>query len=588
MKTSTTPFILVFNNLSYSVSTFKEVTLSCMFCQKDTEVLSMSSKSKMLLNDISGEAREGEVLAILGPSGSGKTTLIDALAGRISKESLRGSVTMNGENMESGDLKVISAYVMQDDLLYPMLTVEETLMFSAEFRLPRTLSKSKKLARVQDVIDELGLRDAAKTIIGDEGQRGISGGERRRVSIGVDIIHDPVLLFLDEPTSGLDSSCAFMVARVLQRIALIFLSHGEIVYYGSSMMMNLSLFLSDFGRPIPENDERTEFMLDLCRELEGAVGGRKSIVAGNAKSPLKVSSQKMMKRPNSCLIYSSEYSNGSKHSFTLMLTTFVQHGASQKFANPFWDEIIVLVKRSLTNSKRKPELLLHKIGVVVVVASILASLFWNLDKTEVGVQERTGFFAFMVTTIFFGSTEVLAVFVQDRYIFMRETSYNAYRRSSYNIYRSIIVIPRLLILAFLLASITFWSIGLNGRFPSFLFYFLTIFVSLWAGDSLVNYSGFWIVVPLIGIFLLFSGFFIHRDRIPTYWIWFHYISIVKYPLQAMLLNEFDDPNVCLVEGVITQNKSCLLTGLDVVRKQDVTDLRKWSCLWITLALGIFL
>ncbi|MCL7030405.1 hypothetical protein MKW94_015863 [Papaver nudicaule] len=170
---------------------------------------------------------------------------------------------------------------MQDDLLYPTLTVEETLMFSADFRLPRLLSKEKKMERVRTVMDELGLNDAAKTIIGDEGRRGISGGERRRVSIGVGIINDPILLFLDEPTSGLDSSSTFMVVKVLQRIArsgrivmmsvhqtssrvvglldkLIFLSQGETVYYGSPA--KLSAFLSDFGHPITVNGEATEFM----------------------------------------------------------------------------------------------------------------------------------------------------------------------------------------------------------------------------------------------------------------------------------------------------------------------------------------
>lgn len=148
----------------------------------------------------------------------------------------------------------ISAYVMQDDLLFPMLTVEETLTFSAEFCLPRSLSKSKKKARVQPLIDQLGLRSAAKTIIGDEGHRGVSGGERRRVSIGIYIIHDPIVFYLDEPTLGLDSTSAFVVVKVLQRIAqsgsivimsihqtsyrilnqidqVIFLAHGQTVYH---------------------------------------------------------------------------------------------------------------------------------------------------------------------------------------------------------------------------------------------------------------------------------------------------------------------------------------------------------------------
>ncbi|KAI3924085.1 hypothetical protein MKW92_045285 [Papaver armeniacum] len=609
MMASITPFVLVFNNLTYSVNTFEEVTLSSIFRRKNTTRMSTFSRKKVLLNDISGEAREGEILAILGPSGSGKTTLIDALASTISKESLKGSVKMNGENLDSGVLKIISAYVMQDDLLYPMLTVEETLMFSAEFRLPRTLSKSEKLARVQAVIDELGLRDAAKTIIGDEGHRGISGGERRRVSIGVDIIHDPILLFLDEPTSGLDSSCAFMVVKVLQRIArtgrivvmsvhqpssrlvglldqLIFLSHGETVYYGPST--NLSLFLSEFGHPIPENDERTEFMLDLYRELEGVPGGRTCIVEFN-KSWQKLQSDHPSENSNLSL---KEAVSARISRRKLIYSDTGPTLTVSKFANPFWVEMIVLMKRSLTNSKRKPSVILHQI----------CASFWNLEKTEVGVQQRIGFFAFIVTTIFFGSTEVLAVFVQDRYIFMRETAYNAYRRSSFVLYRSIIVIPRVLILAVLLASITFWSIGLYGGSPSFLFYFSVIFVSMWAGDSFVSLVsglvsqvilGYIVAVPSIGIFLLFSGFFISRDQIPTYWIWFHYVSVVKYPYQAMLLNEFDNPKLCLVDdgrGVTDlSNKSCLLTGLDIVRKQGITDwvICKWSCLWITLALGIF-
>ncbi|KAI3914789.1 hypothetical protein MKW98_002025 [Papaver atlanticum] len=617
MMTSISPSVLAFNNLTYSVNT-SEVTLSSMFRRKNTTGMSTSSGEKLLLNDISGEAREGEILAILGPSGSGKTTLIDALASRISKKSLKGSVTMNGENLDSGVLKMISAYIMQDDLLYPMLTVEETLMFSAEFRLPRTLSKSEKLARVQAVIDELGLRDAAKTIIGDEGHRGISGGERRRVSIGVDIIHDPILLFLDEPTSGLDSSCAFMVMKVLQRIArtgrivimsvhqpssrlvglldqLIFLSQGETVYNGPST--NLSIFLSDFGHPITENDERTEFMLDLYRELEGVPGGRTSIVGFNK------SWQKLQSHPSENSNLSLKEAVSARISRRKLIYSDANDtgpiSTVSKFANPFWAEMIVLMKRSLTNSKRKPSVILHQICAVVVVSSIIASLFWNLKKTEVGVQLRVGFFAFIVTTIFFGSTEVLPVFVQDRYIFMRETAYNAYRRSSFILYRSIIIIPRVLILAILLASITFLSIGLYGGFPSFFFYFSAIFVSMWAGDSFVSLVsglvsqvilGYTVAVPLIGIFLLFSGFFISRDQIPTYWIWFHYVSVIKYPYQAMLLNEFDNPNLCLVDdgGGVTDNlsKSCLLTGLDIVRKQGITDLSKWSCLWITLALGV--
>nr|GMD50797.1 ABC transporter G family member 6-like [Ipomoea batatas] len=304
-------FYLSFNNLTYTVKNSRKLSLPVSFRRRKNRSSSNSrlldgessfTKTKVLLNDVSGEARDGEILAVLGPSGSGKSTLIDALANRISKDSLKGTITLNGEPLDSGLLQVISAYVMQDDLLYPMLTVEETLMFAAEFRLPRTLSKSKKKMRVQALIDQLGLHNAAKTVIGDEGHRGVSGGERRRVSIGIDIIHDPIILFLDEPTSGLDSTSAFLVVRVLKRIAqsgstvimsihqpsyrilrlldrLIILSHGQTVYGGPPE--NLSEFFADFGHPIPDNENRTEFALDLIQELESKPDGTKCLVDFN-------------------------------------------------------------------------------------------------------------------------------------------------------------------------------------------------------------------------------------------------------------------------------------------------------------------
>lgn len=253
-----------------------------------------SSSSKVLLNEVSGAARDGEILAVMGPSGSGKSTLIDALAQRIARDSLRGSLTLNGEAVSARLLRSISAYVMQDDLLFPMLTVHETLMFAADVRLPASQhSRAKKRARVAALLEQLGLARVAHTIIGDEGHRGVSGGERRRVSIGIDIVHDPLLLFLDEPTSGLDSTSAYMVVRTLQRIAhsgsivilsihqpsyrilglldrLILLAHGHKIYGGPPA--DIGGFFAEFGRPIPAHENSTEFALDLIAELQQQQG----------------------------------------------------------------------------------------------------------------------------------------------------------------------------------------------------------------------------------------------------------------------------------------------------------------------------
>lgn len=646
MEERSLPFVLSFNNLAYSVQIRRRMMLWPAIVKKlgGSATPAAARGKKLLLNDISGEAREGEILAVLGASGSGKSTLIDALACRISKESLKGAITLNGEPLDFRLLKVISAYVMQDDLLYPMLTVEETLMFAAEFRLPRTLKKSKKKMRVQALIDQLGLRNAATTIIGDEGHRGVSGGERRRVSIGIDIIHDPIILFLDEPTSGLDSTSAFNVVKVLQRIAqsgsivilsihqpssrivglldrLIFLSRGETVFSGSPA--NLPQFLFDFGHPVPESENRVEFALDLIRELEGSPEGTKSLVefsrrwstCRDSESATAVHSLSL-KEAISVSVSRGKLVSG---------TTNDANPASSvpAYANSLWTEMAVLSKRSFTNLRRMPEILGTRLGIVSVTGFILATMFWQLDNSPKGIQERVGFFAFAMSTTFYTCADTLPVFIQERYIFLRETAHNAYRRSSYCLSHALVSFPMLVILSFVFAATTFWAVGLGGGAAGFFFYYAIILASFWAGNSFVTFLSsviphvmlsYIVVVAVLAYFLLFSGFFMNRDRIPLYWIWFHYISMIKYPYEAVLQNEFEDPTKCFVRGTqmfddtplgsvpaamkeklltamgdtlnmkITSS-TCVITGADILVQQGVTDISKWNCLWITIAWG---
>ncbi|CAA7051994.1 unnamed protein product [Microthlaspi erraticum] len=663
----TVPFVLTFDNLTYNVSVRRKLNFRDLIPRRKTEdpelALTGRPNTKTLLNNISGETRDGEIMAVLGASGSGKSTLIDALANRIAKGSLKGTVKLNGETLQSRMLKVISAYVMQDDLLFPMLTVEETLMFAADFRLPRSLPKSKKKLRVQALIDQLGIRNAAKTIIGDEGHRGISGGERRRVSIGIDIIHDPILLFLDEPTSGLDSTSAFMVVKVLKRIAqsgsivimsihqpshrvlglldrLIFLSRGHTVYSGSPA--SLPRFFAEFGNPIPENENRTEFALDLIRELEVSAGGTRGLVEFNKKW------QEMKKENNRqppLTPPASPYPNLTlKEAIAASISrgklvsggesAAIPHGGGNAttttlsvpaFANPFWIEIKTLTKRSMLNSRRQPEQFGMRVASVVITGFILATVFWRLDNSPKGVQERLGFFAFAMSTMFYTCAEALPVFLQERYIFMRETAYNAYRRSSYVLSHAIVSFPSLIFLSLAFAATTFWAVGLDGGPMGLLFYCLIILASFWSGSSFVTFIsaivpdvmlGFTIVVAILAYFLLFSGFFINRNRIPDYWIWFHYISLVKYPYEAVLQNEFSDATKCFVRGVqifdntplgelpevmklrlldtvsrslgtTISSSTCLTTGDDILRLQGVTQLSKWNCLFVTVAFGFF-
>jgi ABC-type multidrug transport system ATPase subunit len=166
-----------------------------------------SSNGKRILLDgsIKGRARPGRMLAIMGPSGAGKSTVLHALAGKVKESNkvtrLEGLRYINGHQI-TGDSQVPAAFVEQEVTFFPHMTVRETIAFRVELKLGSLISKKAQLQKVEELIDELDLGKAADTIVGDAKVRGISGGERRRLSIACELISSPSVIFLDEPTSG--------------------------------------------------------------------------------------------------------------------------------------------------------------------------------------------------------------------------------------------------------------------------------------------------------------------------------------------------------------------------------------------------
>jgi ABC-type multidrug transport system ATPase subunit len=214
---------------------------------------------RCLLDDVTGIAPPGHLLAIMGPSGAGKTSLLNALAGRLPKSNhgeLQGDITINGRPRDKFFRQMVG-YVMQDDVFFSNLTVLETLTLAARLKLPKAMSTAEKDEVVQKVVLELSLSQAINTRIGGVGIGGISGGEKKRVNVATELITRAPILFLDEPTSNLDAFQAFNVMNCLRRVAsggravvctihqprssiyalfdqLLLLSQGKIVYYGDA------------------------------------------------------------------------------------------------------------------------------------------------------------------------------------------------------------------------------------------------------------------------------------------------------------------------------------------------------------------
>lgn len=230
------------------------------------------------------------MLAILGPSGSGKSTLLNALAGRI-HHGLAGAVLFNNRKLTKSILKR-TGFVAQDDVLYPHLTVRETLFYCALLRLPNCTPRGEKIAVAEGVMAELGLSKCANTVIGNTFLRGVSGGERKRVSIAHEMLIDPSLLILDEPTSGLDATAAYRLVATLGGLAakgktvvmsvhqpssrayqmfddLLVLAEGRCIYFGKRIEA-MSYFESvGFAPSFPMNP--ADFLLDLANGMSFSI-----------------------------------------------------------------------------------------------------------------------------------------------------------------------------------------------------------------------------------------------------------------------------------------------------------------------------
>ncbi|KAJ2368102.1 hypothetical protein IW150_005497, partial [Coemansia sp. RSA 2607] len=241
--------------------------------------------ARRILHDISGNVYNGELVAIMGSSGAGKTTLLNVLAGRVQGGRVYGDIKFNGAKRNPHNFKRMLAFVEQDDLMFPQLTVAETLTASAELRLPSSkYTKADKLERVESVMRQLRLTHVRDTGIGGYGARGVSGGERKRVSIGVELVTDPSILVLDEPSSGLDSSSAEMVVSLTKEMSrernlctlmtihqpsaemvakfdkLILLSQGKLVFMGPTSQA--IPYFESLGYP-STNPNPANFFIDL-------------------------------------------------------------------------------------------------------------------------------------------------------------------------------------------------------------------------------------------------------------------------------------------------------------------------------------
>ncbi|XP_020598949.1 ABC transporter G family member 10 [Phalaenopsis equestris] len=503
-----------------------------------------NTSHRTILNNVTCEARPGELLAIVGPSGAGKSTLLSVLAGAFHQENISGAILVNNRAMDTTHFRRISGYVPQDDAII----------------------------RARALLLQLGLAHVAGSRIGGKGIRGVSGGERRRVSIGVELVHNPAVLLLDEPTSGLDSASAYLIVAMLKSMAA---GNGKTVV----------LTIHQPGFRILELLDRVVLISDGVVRHQGSLSLlEKRLEDGGHKIPPHINVLEYAMDATEMLTIETQVQGSSRVQFSALGQNREKNNCY--FANSRVSEVVILAERFGKNIVRTKELFMARMIQAAVAGLGLGTIFMNVESQ----QAKVGFFAFSLTFLLSSSVEGLPMFLQEKRILMREVSRGAYRVSSYAIANSLVYLPFLLLAAILYASPVYWLIGLRREIDHFFFFLLVVWLVMLTANAFVACFGALVpdfimgnsvIAGLMGSFFLFSGYFISRQSIPRYWLFMHYLSLFKYPFEALLLNEFGGEKgreVCMQGG----DKGCMLTGGMFLRQQGMEEAHRWSNLGMML------
>ncbi|KAH6835438.1 ABC-2 type transporter family protein [Perilla frutescens var. hirtella] len=530
------------------------------------------SEERLILKGISGTVLPGEMLAMLGPSGSGKTTLLTALGGRLGGK-LAGSVSYNGKPF-SNSMKRNTGFVTQDDILYPHLTVTETLVYTALLRLPKSLSKSEKVEHAEAVISQLGLSRCRNSIIGGPFLRGVSGGERKRVSIGQEMLINPSLLFLDEPTSGLDSTTAQKIVSTLWELAnggrtvvmtihqpssrlfymfhkVLLLSEGNPLYFGKGA--NALEYFSSVGFAPDVAMNPSDFLLDLAN----------GVSRGDSNEDQAAIKQTLVSA------YKAHLSSVVKAELAVdnNLHTSSNDKKLKRWSNTWWDQFSVLFRRGIKERKHESFSTIKIVQVLVV--ALLAGLLWWQSPID-HLQDQAGlFFFYSGFWGFYPLFQAIFTFPQERMMLSKERASGMYRLSSYFMALTLGDLPMELVLPTVFYAITYWMAGLKHTAQAF---FLGLFALLYSvlcsqglglaiGAAVMDQKSATTLGSVIMLtFLLASGYYV--QHVPKFISWVKYISISQYTFKLLLGTQYDHDQTYHCNG---GNQTCLVRDFPSIK-----------------------
>ncbi|XP_012548721.2 ATP-binding cassette subfamily G member 4 [Bombyx mori] len=525
----------------------------------------LSRARKTILDGLSGSFNAGELTVIMGHSGAGKSTLLDILAGYTKPTS--GSIYENGRIRNERMFRRKSCYIFQDDKLIETLTIKESLTIAAELKLGNHISASQKRQRVEQIIMSLGLYAVENTKAGN-----LSGGQKKRLTIGLELVSDPPVMFLDEPTSGLDISVAKKLVNLLHLLArqgrtMVITMHqpslsllqmvdrlyavvaGKCAYMGSVPL--LLPYLNQLNLPdlrCLSYHDPVEYLIEISGTYEEKLV-EKSKNGSNNCWVTEATDSPILERPKLLRITSTN------EEISLTLLTAPKENSTNKiilalkstYSTSFWKQFITLTRRSVLSTWREPSFTLTFISIHGFMALFIGILFKNVGEDVEKVRDNYNFLYFSLMFLMFNAFSAVSIRFPEQIPVTRREHFNRwYTTGAFYASTLLSTLPIQTVCTLLYSILVYWMTGQSPnliRFTIFNFTLLLVsYVSLCMGllnGSIFNVKNGVIFGPLMIMpFTIFSGFFLRYRDAPYFFRWMFQISFLKHGLVGLVLSVF--------------------------------------------------
>lgn len=553
-----------------------------------------------ILKNVNGFVKPGSLVAIMGASGAGKTTLMNVLTNRTGNTvTVSGLVTLNGR-VVGEEISSISAYIQQDDVFIPTLTVKEQLMFRALLRMDKSYTKEMRLERIEEVLTELNLKKCQDTLIGDVRIRGISGGERKRLSFASEILTDPPIIFLDEPTSGLDSFLARNLVATLKNLTsrgrtiiatihqpssevfsmfdnLILLAEGEVAFMGATKEALNHFQLC--GLTCPTNYNPADFYLDKLSLIPGQeedCTNRIQLICDTYS------------KSESCSLINSSIKDINDTGYNSPSQENVEN-LGKRYKATVYEQFLIVLWRSWLTIIRDPASLKIRGVQTIMVAIIFGLIYLRQEINQQGVMNINGFLFIVVTNLSFSSQfVVINIFPMELPVFQREYDSKLYSVGIYFLCKTLADIPFHILFPLIFMSIDYWMVGLNDDVGAF---FISCGIVILVSNIAASFgymvsclarsttAALALAPPLMIPLLIFGGFFVNTESVPVYFIWLKYLSWFKYATEMLAIDQWTG-----VTNITCSAPPCVYNGDQVLNKFSFKKENFMLDLWLLIVL----